>query len=439
MPRLLLVTYEFPPKGGPGVQRPLKTARYLAEAGWDVTVLTVADPPGSMWDPGPLSELPHSVNVERAWSLEPTRLVQSLRRHFASRNDSRSSHGAPSASRGISGLPRWAIRAIQALFIPDEKFWWTPWAVRLGRRLHADCPFDCILASGPPFTALGIARRLSHRLAIPWVADLRDPIVGGYFFTPLTPLHAVLMRAYERRVVHSASRVITATEAMQRDLAARNPDVHGRLVTISNGFDPADFSTTAPLPLVGFTISYVGSLQGEINVERLLAAVARARGSNPGFAADVRVRLVGPIDPETTRAVEQSGMAAIVERAGFLGHADALSEMRASTILALVLGSGPQYQYILTGKLPEYLASGRPVLALVPEGVAADVVRRAGAGWVVHPTDIEAATQALLDAYACWKRNTLPVADASVVDEFDRRQLVSRVGDLLEEVIAGVD
>lgn len=430
--RLLLVTYEFPPKGGVGVQRPLKTARYLAEAGWDVTVLTVADPPASLWDPELLAELPASVRVERAWSLEPTRMVQVFRRLIRPRAASAASAG----SRGVSGLPRGPIRFIQAFFIPDEKFWWTPWAVRLGRRLHRETPFDCILASGPPFTALGIARRLSQSLGVPWVADLRDPIVGGYFFRPLTPLHAALMRAYERRVVRSASRVITATESWRSALMERHADAVGRVTAIDNGFDPDDFADAPPDPADGFTVAYVGTFQGEIRVDTLLAAVVRARGADDGFARDARVRLVGPLDAETRETIERLGADAVVDRSGFVSHRQAIVEMRAATVLVLVLGSGPENAHIVTGKLPEYLASGRPILALVPEGVAADVLRRAGACWIVHPDDIEGAAVALRDGYVQWKTGILPVPDPAVVAEFDRRVLVARVGSILEEVLA---
>jgi glycosyltransferase involved in cell wall biosynthesis len=437
MPSLLLVTYEFPPKGGVGVQRPLKTARFLAEAGWDVTVLTVADPPASLLDPDLLAGLPASVRVERAWSLEPTRIVGALkRRRSRGAGDLAPARDAAGGSRGVTGLPRGVVRFVQAFFIPDEKFWWTPWAVRLGRRLHGETPFDCILASGPPFTALGIARRLSRSLRVPWVADLRDPIVGGYFFRPLTPVHAALMRAYERRVVRSAARVIVATDGMRAELAERHPEAAAHIVTVRNGFDPADLEGPAPAARSGFTVSYVGTFQGAITADTLLAAFARARQASETFARDARIRLVGPLDPQTASAIERRGLGDAVDRVGFVGHQDAIAEMLAASVLVLVLGDVPESRHIITGKLPEYLGAGRPVLALVPDGPAADIVRRSGAGWVVPPADAEGAAAALLEAHGLWAASALPAPDPGVVRSFDRRELVARVGSLLEEVIS---
>ncbi|MDZ4166722.1 MAG: glycosyltransferase [Coriobacteriia bacterium] len=432
--RLLLITYEFPPKGGVGVQRPLNMARYLAEAGWDVTVLTVADPPASVRDETPLANLPASVRVERAWSLEPTRLMQALRRARA-RSDT-GTQSATGGARGYSGMSGGFIRFVQAFFIPDEKFWWTPWAVSHGRKLHREAPFDVILASGPPFTALGIGRRLSRALRIPWVADLRDPIVGGYFFRPHTPLHAQLMRAYERRVVAHASRVITATDGMRNALAVRSPDAAERLHAVTNGFDPVDFAGPPPEPSAGFTVAYVGTFQGSITADTLLAAVARAREADSDFARDVRVRLVGPLDPGTGAAIERHDLASVVDRTGFVPHHEAVAEMCVATLLVVILGPEPESADILTGKLPEYLASGRPVLALVPEGEAAALVRRARAGWVVPPDDVDAAARALRDAHAAWRADTLPEPDPEVVAEYDRRVLVKNVSSILEQVIA---
>jgi len=472
--RLLFITYEFPPKGGPGVQRPLATARYLAEAGWDVTVLTVADPPTSLRDDALLAGLPEAVRVERAWSVEPTRVVQAVRRvgsrlgsgrmgAFVRRlrnglasvpvspDPSRAAEqeecgaggiagGGPASapvSRGYTRLSPGAIRAVQALFVPDEKYWWTPFAVRLGKRLHREAAFDCILASGPPFTALGVARRLSRACGIPWVADLRDPITDGCFFRPLTPLHRSLMYAFERRVLRSAARVITVTEGMREAIGQRLPDVLAKVKTITNGFDQRVFAGPAPVSPADFELAYVGTFQRPISPEVLLTAFAEARTRNPAFSARARIAFIGARDAATDAAVAASGLADVVQRTGFVPHRQAIERMRAASVLLLFLGSGPENRLNLSGKLPEYLGADRPVLALVPpDGVAADVVRRSGAGWVLAPDDVEGTTAALLEAFAAWQTGTLPRPDPAVVASFERSRLVAETGQLLTAVVA---
>lgn len=435
MARVLLVTYEFPPRGGPGVQRPLKTARYLAQAGWDVTVLTVEDPPTSIVDEELLAELPDNVSVERAWSLEPTRVVQWLRRVRGPRIATGDASGdAPAGARGYSGMPRWAIKLVQSLTLPDEKIGWSPYAVRRARALHAAAPFDVILASGPPFTSLHIAGQLSRRLNIPWVADLRDPVYGGYFFKPATRLHAQWMHRFEARVVHTASRTIVVTAGMRDEIVRRHPDTADRVSVVTNGFDREDFQSGEPATHEGFVIAYVGTFQGTITPDAFLQGLEIALDERPELRDDVQVVFAGPEDDDTAQAIARTHVSDHVRRVGFVSHKQATVLMRSSDVLLLVLGPEPESSAILTGKLPEYLGAGRPVLALVPAGDAAGVVRQAG-GIVVHPGDVPAIAQGILALYDMWRTGSLPVPPATLVERFDRRTLVGRVGAILEAAI----
>jgi glycosyltransferase involved in cell wall biosynthesis len=434
--RLLFITYEFPPKGGTQSQHVAGLACRLAALGWDVTVLTVDDPPISLVDEALLARAEACVTIARAWSLEPTRLVQAL--HGARRR--RVSDGAAHAAgaRGVTSAPRWFIRLVQACFIPDEKVGWTGFAVREAARLHSLAPFDAALSSAPPFTAHGVARTVARRLRLPWIADLRDPIVGGYFFKPASPLHAWLLRRFEKRTVAGADVVLAATDGIRDGILSRVPGAAGRVLTEPNGFDPDDFPGAAPSAGSGaFVVSYVGAFQATIRPDVFLAAVASLRAADPDFARDVRVRFVGPLDPETTVALARMGATELVERTGFVTYPEAITAMRASSVNLLVLGPEPASRGIMTSKLPEYLAAGRPVLALVPsDGVAADIVRRARAGEVVPPDDPDAVAGAIGRLYEQWKAGAAAAPDPAVVAEFDRGALAGRIDGLLRELIA---
>lgn len=425
--RLLLVTYEFPPKGGPGIQRPLQTARLLTAAGWDVTVLTVEDPPTSLLDPAANAAIPLSVTVARAWSLEPTRLLQALR------GSRRSAQQVSSAA--YSGAPSGLIRFVQSFFLPDEKVGWTSYAVREGLRRHQELPFDVILASGPPFTAYRVAEKLSVKLGVPWVADVRDPIVSNYFFRPATALHARYLRAFERRVVARAARVVVVTAQIRGDMAARNPGAESRLVTITNGFDPASFEDTKDVrDDCYFNVSYVGSFQGDIRPEPFLDAVKLALNRDPSLHHDLRVRLVGSSGSDLSQTIQERALAENVTATGFVSHEQAIREMRAADVLLLVLADVPHLRPTLTGKLPEYLGARKPIFALVPPGAAHDVLDRTGAAEIVAPSDVEGAATALIKLHRAWRDKSLPVPDPVVVTEFDRTKLVARLSVMLEQV-----
>jgi len=422
-PRLLLVSYEFPPKGGTQSQWVTKLAVGLAERGWEVEALSVADPPTALLDEDLLDEVAHRVRVTRTYSLEPTRLVQAFRR-LGGRDRARAGESAqplrdpPHGARSYTSAPPWLVKLAKALFVPDEKVGWVPWAVSAGVNLHAEKPIDVVVTTGPPHSAHIIGRRLKRRLHIPWVANLMDPIVDYYALKPATPLNASFTRRYERRLLKHVDRATIATETMRRGLLQRNPDAAGRVGVFPNCFDPADFHNRHVRDSKRFVISYVGAFQLTITPNVFLEAVAALAARDDRFADDVRVRLVGPRDAQTDRAIETTRTEDFVDRVGFLSHAAATRAMVEADVLLLVLGPEPEASAILTSKLPEYLASGRAVLALAPEGEAADLVRRAGAGEVAAPNSVEAVGAALGRLYRQWQDGALPRPDPRVVAEY---------------------
>jgi glycosyltransferase involved in cell wall biosynthesis len=165
-----------------------------------------------------------------------------------------------------------------------------------------------------------------------------------------------------------------------------------------------------------------------------LDAVVALR-SDPEIARDLRVRFVGPIDDQTSEAIAEKGLASVVERTGPLGHREAVQQMRAADVLLFVLGPETESAGILTGKLPEYLASGAAVLAEAPNGVATDVITRAEAGWVVPPDNPAATEAALREIHSLWREQSLPRPRAAVVAEFDRERALDRLADAVASLV----
>jgi glycosyltransferase involved in cell wall biosynthesis len=439
MKRLLLVSYGFPPVSRVQSQGAAKLARGLAQRGWEVHVLTVADPPTFLNDGSLLTEMPENVIVHTTYSAEPTRLIQLYRRALG-----KLAAGDPSSDvesdrkRSYTSMPPWAVKTLRSLFFPDEKVGWTPWAVREGLRLHRAEPFSAIISTGPPYTAHGIARRLARKTGVAWLAVLMDPIVGCYAFPPATPLHAWLSRRYEARVARDAKAVATATQPWAEALIGRNPECRGRVLVYPNGFDPADYEAPAPPEHEGLLVSYVGSFQLSIRPNAFLDAVVALR-SSPEIAHDLRVRFVGPIDEQTSIAIAEKGLTSVVERPGPVGHREAVQQMRAADVLLFILGPEPESAGILTGKLPEYLASGAAVLAQAPKGVATDAITRAEAGWVVPPDDPAATESALREIHSLWRERRLPRPQATAVAEFNRDRALDRLAEALDSIVQRSD
>ncbi len=438
MKRLLLVSYGFPPVGRVQSQGAAKLAKGLADRGWEVHALTVAEPPTFLFDDTLLAELPRNVFTHAAYSLEPTRALQVLRRLRARPRQSLEGRDGPGArpERSYTSLPTGVVRAMRALFFPEEKIGWAPFALAKARRLHRQHPFDAIISTGPPYTAHIIARRFARATCVPWVAMLMDPIVGCYAFPPATPLHAELFRRLERHVARDAAIVTAATRPWLDAFRHRNPDTAARTMLFPNGFDPSDFADDPPPKHDGFAISYVGTFQLSIRPDTFLAAIEKLLVDDE-FARDVRIRFVGPRDPRTDAQVVSRGLEDRIVRTGLLGHRQAIDEMRRAHVLLFVLGPEPESAGILTGKLPEYLASGATIIAEAPDGVASELIERAKAGPVVRPGDVEGLAEALAKVYGRWRSGHLPTPDAAVVAELNRDRAVTRLDEALSAT-AGV-
>ena len=431
---LLLVTYYFPPSGGAGVQRTLKFAKYLRDAGVEPVVLTVEAGAYPSLDPTLAADVPDGVEVVRTRALDPFGLYGALTGR--SRREAVAVGSVQADSLGKkAGL--WARANV---FLPDARVGWVPFAVRAARRLVRAGRVDAVLTSGPPHSThlvgLALRRTLAAR-GVPWVADFRDPWTGINFYDelPMTRPARAFDAALERGVLRAADAVVTVSPTWARELEAKGGLAPGAAWVIQNGFDPDDLDPPAPPAPGAFTLTHVGSLYGSRDPEALWAAVAALRGR--GGLARLRIRLVGRVDSAVRASLDRHGLTAITDEGGVVTHAEAVAEMAAAGLLFLSIEPVRNADGILTGKLYEYLASGRPVLALgPPNGDAARLLAETGGGRLLDWTDADGIEAALRDAYAAWERGepqpgAAPDALASLSRPAQTRELAALVRGLV--------
>ena len=394
--RVLLVTYYFPPSGGSGVQRPTKMARYLPDAGVGLTVLTVDPAHAAYPDPDPtmLADVPPSVTVVRTKAWDPYAAYAALL-------------GKPKAEtvgvgfvKGGGGRKEALARWLRAnVFLPDARVGWVPYALRAARRLHAARPFDAVVTTAPPMSLHLVGLGLARATGLPWVADFRDPWTDRYDVQGLPRTAAALRldRALERAVLRRATRVVAVSPSLARSLEARRG---GRVDVIPNGFDPADFAEPAPpVDRDAFRLAFVGNFLGQQDAPGLWRALARLSADH----GRLRLRLVGNVDPAVEASLGAHGLADLVERGSYVPHAEAVAEMRRSAALLLPVNRTPGAEAIVTGKLFEYLGSGRPVLGVGPvTGDAARLVADAVAGAFFGWDDADGPEAFLRRHYAAW-------------------------------------
>ena len=414
--KLLLVTLYFPPAGGGGVQRPLKFASHLPALGIETHVLAPDDPKWVHEDAD--LPLPTQAWIHRARYLGPRsrRLADEL-------------HGRS----GLDLALRRASSVGRRLLLPDENVTWNATAIPKAISIVRREGIDVVLTTSPPGSVHLIGAAVQKATDAKWVADLRDSIV----LHPHRSVEGTGARAKQkaragiaRLVAHQADAIVAASEAIAAETRATEP--RGRVVTIANGSDFDDFAGLDYVRRDRFRVTHAGSFFGKRDPKPFLRALAESG------LGDVTVRFVGDFRPGDREFVESLGLGDRVELIEYVPRRESLRLQRDSDALLLLIPEADgRGRGILSGKVFEYLAAERPVLAVVPpDGAAAELVREAGAGLVAGPDDVPGIRDALLELHARWRDGGLEGTPLSPQwrDKLSRASRVEELAELLESL-----
>lgn len=415
MKRVLFLAYLFPPIANSGTQRPLKFAKYLLEHGWAPTVLTAAAFHGHATDPELLADVPAEVDVVRVPMLSEG-IAGALRRGLGNRLGGR-----------LGDALAWRLR--ERYRSPDLFALWRPAVTREALRIFHRTGFDAIYATGAPWTSLLAGRDIATATGRPLIADFRDLWAGEHLFRAERPPHDEEL-ALERQVVERAHTVVTASATMTRCLSAAHPHVDDRkFVTIHNGFDAADLRPR-PVREAGqtFRIVFAGVWKEGYNPSELYDSLDWLRRSQPHILDGVEVTAAGFPPGEARRR----GLGAIIKEVGIVGHREAVALMQSADVLYLS-HVDPDRQWVVPGKLYEYLASGSPVMALThPDKETAQIIRAVGGGVAISPEDPGTLYHALGEVCRL-KTFETPPRNQEALASFERRQLAAKLASVLNE------
>ena len=407
----------FPPAGGGGVQRPLKFATHLPSLGIETHVLAPTDPKWIHRDEE--TALPPDAIVHRARFLGPR-----------ARKAAEELHGLEGGSR----LLRRASLTGRRLLLPDASVTWNltavPEAIRIVRRER----IDVVVTTSPPSSVHLVGAAVRRATGTPWVADLRDSIVAH----PHRRAESGAVRVKEqaehamaRLVARRADAIVAVSGAIAGEMRALVP--RGRVVEIANGSDFDDFAGLEYAPGTRFRITHAGSFFGKRDPRPFLTALGR-----PEFA-DVTARFVGDFRASDRDWVAAQGIADRVSLVPYAPRATSLELQRDSeALLLLIPEAGGRGRGVLSGKVFEYLAAERPILALVPpDGAAAELVRASGAGVVVAPGDVDGIARELAGLRRRWLAGALetPRLGPEWRQRISREARVRELADLLRTVV----
>jgi glycosyltransferase involved in cell wall biosynthesis len=415
--KVLLVTMYFPPAGGGGVQRPLKVATHLPSFGIETHVLAPDDPKWVHRDDEatpPTQAWVHRVRYHGPRGRIPSEELYAL--------------------EGADRLRYQAGALFRRALIPDKAVTWVPNAIPAAIRLVKREGIDAVLTTSPPNSINLIGAAVKQATGVKWVADLRDPLIADAD-NPVERLPARMkenvQRLVARLVASQADAIVTAWDGIADEIRAFEPQA--AITVIPNGADFDDFEGLGYTPGDRFRITHTGSFFGKRNPRPFLIALKESGLEN------VVARFVGELTTRDREWAEGLELGDRLELLPFVSRRRSLAYQRDSEALLMLLPeAGERGAPVLPGKIFEYLAAERPILAAVPPaGAAANLIREAGAGVVVAPDDVGGIREALIGLEARWRAGRLngTPLDPGLRDRISRRSRVEDLSELLLEIV----
>lgn len=442
--KVLILTYVFPPVAYVGGYRTAKYCKYLQEFGWTPIVVTVHPRHAAHLDVDLASDLPGDLDVLRTPDCDPAKWMAWLsdRMHRLEgwvRKRVRKTE-APTDYAGASvPAPSRIKRLVSELLLatPDSHVFWVPIAILAGAWALLTRPIDVIYSSSPPHSVHLAATILARLFRKPLVVDFRDPWVVNQLLSSAVASsvpHARVQRRLKRLVTRSASRVICVSAGERRELLAERPEIAADSVAvITNGYDEGDIRKDDVTADAGhFTLTHAGTLYRGCGDE-FFAAVESLVRQERDVAGCLRVNLVGVVDESYAPMLARLSATGAVRHLGFQPKSVAINVMRRSDVLLILLGGGIFPASEVPSKTFEYLALGKRILAIAPDGDLSEMLEASGLGLCVPPGNPGRLTEAMLSLYRARHDRPAP-ATSTYLRQFTRRSLAAKLSDVLTAV-----
>lgn len=423
MKKVLIITYYWPPSGGAGVQRWLKFAKFLPEYGWQPVILTV-DPEYASYpqrDESLFSEVGSNCLVYTTKSFE----LYNLYKLISGRKEV--PYGG-FANESKDGLLQKVSKFLRGNFLlPDPRKGWNKYALKKATELIREFKIDTVVTTSPPHSTQLIGLSLKQKFNIRWIADLRDPWTDIYYYNQFK--HTALARKidlnFEREVVENADLLITVSEDVKRIFAEKSKHpIAAKTVVIPNGYDEDDFRIKPQKPDGKKVITYTGTISEAYDVSGLLEAIGNL---DVKIRQNFLIRFVGKVPPVIVQNFESAGIS--VELTGYVDHSKSIEYLFLSDLLLMVVPRVKNNRGIITGKFFEYLASGKPVLAIGPvDGDLAGLIVETNCGRIFGYEDAEGIGEFILEQMF----NPQGERNPETVSQFSRRNLTKKISELFE-------
>lgn len=435
MKNLLVITYYFPPSGGPGVQRVLKHVKYLREFGWNPIVFTVRDADYPAFDYSLINEIPKDIKVIRSKIFEPYNFYRKL---------TGKKPGEPVDVNIIKkegaklSFKEQIIEFIRGtFFIPDARIGWYFTSKRELNEAIKENNIDAIYSSSPPYTCSVIAKYAKKKLKVPWIAGFRDPWTDFIQAPPRWFLPKYIDKSMEKSVFTTADAVEVAWLGIQKDAVQKYPNLpNDKFIHIPNGFDSEDYPNIEQKRNEVFTLTYTGSMYGKRNPKALLDAIESLVQHSKIAKDDFILQFIGRFGQEVHQMMDQTSFKDRIITTNYIPHNESIKKLLESDALLLIVDESKESEEIVPGKVYEYLGTYKPLLVVAPEqGAIADLIQETGAGLIAHQSNIKKIADNFYQLFELWKSNSfLNTINVQSINGYERKESTRKLADLLNKI-----
>jgi len=427
--KILIITYYWPPAGGPGVQRWLKFAKYLPESGWNPVIYTPENPSYPLLDESLLKDIPQNLEIIKTKIWEPYQLAEKL-----NKSNKKFKAGQFDVGKNQSWKSRLSIWVRGNFFIPDARVFWVKPSIKFLEQYLKENKIDVVVTSGPPHSlhmiGLGLKKKFPN---LKWIADFRDPWteISYYKHLKLTKNSDRKHRQLESAVFKNADITLATSYTDAENFRKSGANA----ICITNGFDESDASSptvaTDEKKQKTFTLSYIGVLEQLRNPENFWKILAELVKENKEFADNFTLKFAGRIDDKILQSIENSNLKNHILNLGYISHDKAVEEMVNSNLLLITNFPNKSSKGIIPGKIFEYLATGKQIISFGPNDAdVARILTETAAGKHFSYEDSNVIKDFILEKFELWKKGSL-LENTQNIEQFSRKNLTKKLAEIL--------
>lgn len=422
--KILIITYYWPPAGGPGVQRWLKFVKYLPDFGVQPIVYIPENPTYPIVDYELHNDVSDKTIILKHKIVEPYQLAS----FFSKNRTKKISSGIIPNQKKQSALDKAFLWVRGNLFIPDARVFWVKPSVVFLEKYIKENNIDTIITSGPPHSLHLIGLGLKQKIKLHWFADFRDPwtTIGYHKSLLLSHYAAKKHKALEHQVLNTADTiVVTSTTTKTEFQVITNKPIE----VITNGFD-IENSKEQTLDTT-FSLAHIGSFLSERNPKLLWETLVELIHEIPDFRNHLQLKFIGAVSQEILDTVTQYELNSYLVNLGYVSHNEAIEHQKKSQVLLLIEIDSKDTKSIIPGKLFEYMISGRPIIAIGPKGSDfAEIITKTNTGEFFEYSEKMKLKSVLLDYYNRFLEDNLQ-SNPVGLEQYSRKNLTQKWVELI--------